>query len=161
VPITDAELVHQREPQFVRLLPVAIMNARYVSRIHLFDGSPEPASAAPVSPSAAEHAAEVAVPAAPAPSPPAPNLAAARIMPTRQPAVAAAAPAPQAPLPQPPVPIVPAVHAEDPVPFRMSDIEPVEGSVHRALSELAALHRDGLVTDAEFEGKRSEILSRL
>ena len=31
VPITDAELVHQREPEFIRLLPVAIMNSRYVT----------------------------------------------------------------------------------------------------------------------------------
>src|SRR5207248_9291134 len=43
VPITDAELVHQRDPQFQRLLPVVIMNARHVSRIHLVDGQPEPA----------------------------------------------------------------------------------------------------------------------
>jgi hypothetical protein len=40
-------------------------------------------------------------------------------------------------------------------------IEPLAGSVHRALSELTALHRDGLIDDAEFQAKRSEILARL
>jgi len=147
VPITDAELVHQRDPEFVRLLPVAIMNARYVSRIHLFDGSSEstPAAAEEATErlSFAERAPQVAVPATPALPPSVPNLAAAPIPPKPEPAQAPVAPPPQ------------------PEPFRMSDIEPVEGSVHRALSELTALHRDGLVTDAEFEAKRSEILGRL
>jgi hypothetical protein len=154
VPITDAELVHQREPQFIRLLPVVIMNARYVSRIHLFDGSSEPMVGAPETPfvaetpSLAEGAAQVSVPAQPSSPPPTPNLAAGPILPTGDPAAV--------PLPPPP-----AMPAEQPPSFRMSDIEPAEGSVHRALSELAAMHRDGLVTDAEFEAKRSEILSRL
>ena len=143
VPITDAELVHQREPEFVRLLPVAIMNARYVSRIHLFDGASEPIPPAPETPSLVERAAQLAVPATPGLPPSMPNLAAAPIPPRREPAPA------------------PAAAPNQPEPFRMSDIEPVEGSVHRALSELTALHRDGLVTDAEFEAKRSEILSRL
>ena len=143
VPITDAELVHQREPEFIRLLPVAIMNSRYVSRIHMFDGTPEPMAAPAETPSPAERAAQVAVPAKPSLPAPAPNMAAAPIPPKREPARATAA----------------APH--EPEPFRMSDIEPVEGSVHRALSELTAMHRDGLVTDAEFEAKRSESLSRL
>lgn len=128
VPITDAELVHPREPQFQRIVPVVIMNARRVSRIHLVDG---PSEAAPVR---EEEPPEVRMPA----GPPAPF---------NTPAAAA----PNLPEPRPaPAPS-----------FSFGDIEPQEGSVHRALSELAALRRDGLVTDAEFEAKRSEILSRL
>jgi len=141
VPITDAELVHQREPEFVRLLPVVIMNARHVSRIHLFDGTSEPAPA-PEAPSLAERAAQATAPSAPSLSASVPNAAAAPILPRSEPAQPTSA-------------------AVEPEPFRISDIEPVAGSVHRALSELAALHRDGLVTDAEFDAKRSEILSRL
>jgi hypothetical protein len=38
---------------------------------------------------------------------------------------------------------------------------PAAGEVHRALSELTSLHRDGLIDDAEFAAKRSEILARL
>jgi len=155
VPITDAELVHQREPEFLRLLPVAIMNARYVSRIHLFDGSPEPEPAATETPSFAERAAQVAIPAMASLPPSTPNLAAAPILPKREPVeTPAGSSAPEAPE-------AAATPIASPDPFRMTDIEPVEGSVHRALSELSALHRDGLVTDAEFEAKRSEILSRL
>jgi len=60
-----------------------------------------------------------------------------------------------------PTPAAPPTPASQPAPFPFNDIEPTEGSVHRALSELAALRRDGLVTDAELEAKRSEILSRL
>jgi hypothetical protein len=63
--------------------------------------------------------------------------------------------------PIPPNPTTSATPAGQSEPFTFNDIEPIEGSVHRALSELAALRRDGLVTDAEFEAKRSEILSRL
>ena len=148
VPITDAELVRQREPEFARMLPVVIMNVRYVSRIHLMDGSPEPAptpaAPAPVpaeTPSAADSPLVPAVPVRPsAPPPSMPNMAAPPILPSPQ---------------------APATPASQPAPFTFNDIEPVEGSVHRALSELAALRRDGLVTDAEFEAKRSEILSRL
>ncbi len=119
VPITDAELVHQRDPQFRRLLPVVIMNARHVSRIHLVDGQPEAA----------------AVVAEPQPA---------------QPQPAAEPPAATEPPP-----------AATPPAFSFNDIEPLAGSVHRALSELAALHRDGLINEAEFEAKRVEILSRL
>jgi hypothetical protein len=46
-------------------------------------------------------------------------------------------------------------------PESLGSIEPVAGAIHRALSELAALHRDGLIDDSEFEAKRSEILARL
>jgi len=116
VPITDAELVHQRDPQFQRLLPVVIMNARHVSRIHLVDGQPEPAP-----------------------------------VPAETPAAVAGAPN-EAPAAEP---------GNAPPTFTFNDIEPAEGSVHRALSELAALHRDGLVNQAEFDAKRAEILSRL
>ena len=141
VPITDAELVRQREPEFASMLPVVIMNVRYVSRIHLMDGSPEPPPASPARPSAAEPPLAPAMPVPPsAPPPPTLNLAAAPILPS---------------------PAAPATPAGEPPPFTFNDIEPTEGSVHRALSELAALRRDGLVTDAEFEAKRSEILSRL
>jgi hypothetical protein len=35
------------------------------------------------------------------------------------------------------------------------------GDVYKALSQLTALHRDGLVTDQEFQEKRAEILARL
>jgi len=119
VPITDAELVHQRDPQFRRLLPVVIMNARHVSRIHLVDGQPGAA----------------AVVAEPQPA---------------QPVPAAEPPAATEPPP-----------AATPPAFSFNDIEPLAGSVHRALSELAALHRDGLINEAEFEAKRVEILSRL
>ena len=116
VPITDAELVHQRDPQFQRLLPVVIMNARHVSRIHLVDGQPDaPAIVAEPPPAIAPSAVE------------APSAETGNVPPT----------------------------------FTFNDIEPAEGSVHRALSELAALHRDGLVNQAEFEAKRSEILGRL
>jgi len=141
VPITDAELVRQREPEFARMLPVVIMNVRYVSRIHLMDGSPEPPVASNETTSAPEPAVPLAIPTATsAPPPPMPNMAAAPILPS---------------------PAAPATPASQPAPFTINDIEPVEGSVHRALSELAALRRDGLVTDAEFDAKRSEILSRL
>jgi uncharacterized protein DUF6812 len=120
VPITDAELVHQRDPQFQRLLPVVIMNARHVSRIHLVDGQPEP-PALLAEPRSAEPPAvarpTVEVPAA---------------------GTGAAAPT-----------------------FTFNDIEPMAGSVHRALSELTALHRDGLINEAEFDAKRAEILGRL
>ena len=137
VPITDAELVRQREPEFARMLPVVIMNVRYVSRIHLMDGAPEP----PPAPAEAPSVPEFSLPPAMTSSPPAmPNMAAAPILPS---------------------PRAPAIPANEPQPFTFNDIEPTEGSVHRALSELAALRRDGLVTDAEFEAKRSEILSRL
>lgn len=146
VPITDAELVHKRDPEFVRLLGVVIMNARYVSRIHLFDGTPDP-EPAPEAPSFVERHTQVAAPATPSLPAATPNLAAAPILPQRL-----TAQAPPAPMDEP----EPMSEA-----FRMSDIEPTGGSVHRALSELTALHRDGLVTDAEFEAKRSEILSRL
>jgi len=141
VPITDAELVRQREPEFARMLPVVIMNVRYVSRIHLMDGSPELPPASAATPSAAEPPLAAAMPVRPSPPPPPTlNLAAAPILPS---------------------PAAPATPAGEPPPFTINDIEPMEGSVHRALSELAALRRDGLVTDAEFEAKRSEILSRL
>jgi len=140
VPITDAELVRQRDPEFARMLPVVIMNVRYVSRIHLMDGAPEPAAAPAEMSSAPEFATAPATPPESSVSPSMPNIAAARILPT---------------------PEAPATQADAPGPFRLNDIEPTEGSVHRALSELAALRRDGLVTDAEFEAKRSEILSRL
>ena len=40
-------------------------------------------------------------------------------------------------------------------------IEPVPGPIHSALSELAALHRDGLISEREFKAKRAEILKRL
>jgi hypothetical protein len=117
------------------------MNVRYVSRIHLMDGAPEPPPASVATPSATEPPLAPAMPVQPsAPSPPTPNLAAAPIPPS-----SAAPPTP----------------AGEPPPFTFNDIEPTEGSVHRALSELAALRRDGLVTDVEFEAKRSEILSRL
>lgn len=43
----------------------------------------------------------------------------------------------------------------------VGSIEPVAGSVHRALSELSAMYRDGLVDESEFQTKRSEILARL
>jgi hypothetical protein len=121
VPITDAELIRQHDPQFARLLPVVIMNSRYVSRIHLVDALEPPA----------------------APEEPAP-------MPAATPASPGTASVE-----------APPVDAVVPAPFTVNDIEPVAGSVHRALSELAALHRDGLVNDVEFEAKRSEILSRL
>ena len=144
VPITDAELVRQREPEFARMLPVVIMNVRYVSRIHLMDGAPEPppapAPAPAETPSPPEPAIGPAIPARPAGPPGMPNMAAAPI---------------------PPNPTTSATPAGQSEPFTFNDIEPTEGSVHRALSELAALRRDGLVTDAEFEAKRSEILSRL
>jgi len=141
VPITDAELVRQREPEFARMLPVVIMNVRYVSRIHLMDGSPEPPPASTETTSAPGPAVPMAIPTSTsAPPTPMPNMAAAPILPS---------------------PAAPAAPASQPAPFTFNDIEPREGSVHRALSELAALRRDGLVTDAEFEAKRSEILSRL
>jgi hypothetical protein len=38
---------------------------------------------------------------------------------------------------------------------------PSPAEVHRALSELTEMHREGLVSDAEFELKRAEILARL
>jgi len=148
VPITDAELVRQREPEFARMLPVVIMNVRYVSRIHLMDGSPEPpltpAEPAPVTdeaPRAGDSSLVPAVPVRPS-APPAfmPNMAAAPILPS---------------------PAAPTTPASQPAPFTFNDIEPMEGSVHRALSELAALRRDGLVNEAEFEAKRAEILKRL
>ena len=41
------------------------------------------------------------------------------------------------------------------------EVQPVPGAIHAALSELAALHRDGLVTDEEFAAKRAEVLARL
>jgi hypothetical protein len=41
------------------------------------------------------------------------------------------------------------------------DPEPVRGTIHRALAELAALREDGLVTVREYRAKRSEILGRL
>jgi hypothetical protein len=116
VPITDAELARQREPEFVRHMPTVIMNVRYVSRIHLVDGLPEPTTA----------------------------LAA-----THGPSDTAHAPAATRP------------HSGAPEAGTVNDVEPMERSVHRALSELAALRRDGLVSDAEFDAKRSEILSRL
>jgi hypothetical protein len=135
VPITDAELIRQHDPQFARLLPVVIMNARYVSRIHLVDAAPEPAAAPAAPPMPAAAALAAARPAAsPPPTPPSPAIASAE---------------------------APSDDADVPAPFTVNDIEPVEGSVHRALSELAALHRDGLVSDVEFQAKRSEILSRL
>jgi hypothetical protein len=141
VPITDAELVRQREPEFARMLPVVIMNVRYVSRIHLMDGSPEPPLASNETTSAPEPAVPLGIPTATsAPRPLMPDMAAAAILPS---------------------PAAPATPASQPVPFTFNDIEPTEGSVHRALSELAALRRDGLVTDVEFDAKRSEILSRL
>jgi len=141
VPITDAELVRQREPEFARMLPVVIMNVRYVSRIHLMDGSPEPPPASTETTSAPGPAVPMAIPTATSAAPtPMPNMAAAPILPS---------------------PAAPAAPASQPAPFTFNDIEPTEGSVHRALSELAALRRDGLVTDAEFDAKRSEILSRL
>jgi Family of unknown function (DUF6812) len=40
-------------------------------------------------------------------------------------------------------------------------IEPVPGAVHRALSELAALRRDELISARQFNAKRKEILARL
>jgi hypothetical protein len=47
------------------------------------------------------------------------------------------------------------------MPDPLGTIEPIAGAVHGALSELAALHRDGLIDDIEFEAKRAEILARL
>ncbi len=41
------------------------------------------------------------------------------------------------------------------------DPEPVRGTTHQALAELAALREDGLITVREYRAKRSEILSRL
>ena len=155
VPITDAELVRQREPEFVRALPVVIMNARYVSRIHLVDGAPEPAPAPAQTPTLADRAAEMTKPATPSLSPTLPNVAAAPIPPS--PKADASPPAPGESPSEAAEPAAPAA----PAPFTFSDIEPREGSVHRALSELAALRRDGLVNDAEFEAKRAEILRRL
>jgi Family of unknown function (DUF6812) len=42
-----------------------------------------------------------------------------------------------------------------------AEAEPIPGVVHRALSELAALQRDGLITRVEYRKKRAEILARL
>jgi hypothetical protein len=60
----------------------------------------------------------------------------------------------------PPAPSADEVSGDDLV-GSLGPIEPVAGIVHRALSELAALHRDGLIDDAEFEAKRAEIIARL
>src|SRR5438477_3764895 len=155
VPITDAELVRQREPMFARVLPVVIMNVRHVSRIHLMDGAPELAPAPAQTPTLADRAAEMTKPATPSLSPTLPNMAAAPIPPSPK-----ADASPPAPGESPSGAAAPAEPAA-PAPFTFSDIEPREGSVHRALSELAALRRDGLVNDAEFEAKRAEILRRL
>ena len=144
MPITDAELVRQREPEFARVLPVVIMNVRYVSRIHLVDGAPEPPPSTEATPALADRVAELGVQTKASLSPSMPNMA--------------AAPIPPRPEPTATPPVMPPDAAE---PFRFSDIEPVAGSVHHALSELAALRRDGLVSDAEFDSKRAEILSRL
>jgi hypothetical protein len=140
VPITDAELVRQREPEFSRMLPVVIMNVRYVSRIHLVDGTPEPPPAPIEPPTTREPSRAPTMPVMASESATMPNIA--------------ATPAPTTSEPQ-------AAQSGAVQPFSFSDIEPVEGSVHRALSELVALRRDGLISDAEFETKRSEILSRL
>lgn len=43
----------------------------------------------------------------------------------------------------------------------VDDVEPVPGAVHRALSELAALRRDELISVRQFNAKRKEILARL
>lgn len=64
--------------------------------------------------------------------------------------------APEAATPRPPEPAAAAAGAEP-----ISDVPPVAGAIHAALSELAALHRDGLVSDTEFAAKRAEILARL
>src|SRR5205814_9463249 len=155
VSVTGAECVGQRGPEFVRALPVVIMNARYGSRIHLVDGAPEPAPAPGQTPTLADRAAEMTKPATPSLSPTLPNKAAAPIPPS--PKADASPPAPGESPSEAAEPAAPAA----PAPFTFSDIEPREGSVHRALSELAALRRDGLVNDAEFEAKRAEILRRL
>jgi hypothetical protein len=53
-----------------------------------------------------------------------------------------------------PGPVEAAVNLED-------DPEPVRGTIHAALAELAALREDGLITVREYRTKRSEIIARL
>jgi hypothetical protein len=43
----------------------------------------------------------------------------------------------------------------------LPDATPARGEVERSLAELQALHGKGLISDAEFEAKRADILKRL
>lgn len=63
------------------------------------------------------------------------------------------------------VPVTPTVHAAPTLEsWPSEDLAPTEGdaaAVHRALSELTEMHREGLVNAREFRLKRAEILARL
>jgi membrane protein YdbS with pleckstrin-like domain len=73
--------------------------------------------------------------------------------------------APAPPPPEPPAPVYappPVVHAPEYAAPQGYPLSPPSGpSVAQQMSELAELHRHGVITDAEYEQKRRELLDRL
>ncbi len=60
-----------------------------------------------------------------------------------------------------PMPAPPATKPAEATVDLDNDPEPLRGTIHRALAELAALREDKLITVREYRAKRSEIISRL
>jgi hypothetical protein len=66
----------------------------------------------------------------------------------------------QAPLPPPVAPVAP-IAAPEPAPVATAGGVPSNASITRHIEELGRLRDQGLITEAEFQAKKAELLRRL